>query len=146
MLRNLSILLTAAALALWAGPEAQAGRPDVSASPAPASDHPPAAAAPKAEPGRTPPFHGLLAASETEVRSRLGPPDVAWAKGSGAMWTYRLPDCALFVFFKAPQGQPLQVSGATSGPRVRGRNPPPVNECMAEALNRQGALAARSTP
>ena len=83
------------------------------------------------------PFHGLLGVSDADARTRLGPPDLARAEGAGAMWTYRLPDCALFVFLRADPGQPLRVSGAASGPRRRGQSPPPVNQCLAEALDRQ---------
>ncbi len=50
------------------------------------------------------------------------------------MWTYRLPDCALFVFFKAAEGQSLKVSGAATGPRRRGQPPTPVDACVAQAL------------
>jgi hypothetical protein len=90
-------------------------------------------------------FHGLMAQDRDAVRTRLGAPDVARDEGSGAMWTYRLPDCALFIFFRAPRGGAsdvaARVSGAASGPRVRGQRPLPVNECIAEAMNRQGSGA-----
>lgn len=140
MVRNLGLIAAATVFALWAGTAVRAARPDSDAQTAWSAGH-----GARGEGGRTPPFHGLLAADEMEVRSRLGAPDVARAEGAGAMWTYRLPDCALFVFFKSPQGQPLKVSGAASGPRVRGRTPPPVNECVAEALDRQDAVG-RSNP
>ena len=91
-------------------------------------------------------FHGLMDAAEADVRIRLGTPDVARAEGSGAMWTYSLPDCALFIFFRAPKGgapdAPARVSGAASGPRVRGQRPLPVNACIAEAMTRQGGGAS----
>ena len=83
------------------------------------------------------PFHGLLGAGDADARARLGPPDLARVEGAGAMWTYRLPDCALFVFLRAEPGQPLKVSGAASGPRRRGQSQAPVNQCLAEALDRQ---------
>jgi hypothetical protein len=106
---------------------------------------PPASGAPAPEPGPPPEpaqrFHGLLSADETQVRARIGSPDVTRAEGAGAMWTYRLPECALFVFFRLPKdaapGEPIRVSGAASGPRVRGRTPPPVNDCIAQAISRQ---------
>ena len=95
------------------------------------------------QPGAGQRFHGLLAADQADVRARIGAPDVARSEGSGAMWTYRLPDCALFVFFRTPKGaapgQPPRVTGAASGPRVRGRSPPPVNDCIGQALNRRAA-------
>src|ERR1041385_8590336 len=62
---------------------------------------------------------GLVNATQAQVKARFGEPDVARAEGSGAFWTYRLPDCALFVFFhKAAKG--LRVSSVTAGPRKRG--------------------------
>ena len=101
-------------------------------SSAPVSDQPAAAQR----------FHGLMAADQTEVRARIGAPDVARSEGAGAMWTYRLPDCALFVFFRGPKGAPAdapaRVSGAASGPRVRGQKPLQVNDCIAEGMSRQG--------
>ena len=87
------------------------------------------------------PLAGLLSANEAEARARLGPPDLARTEASGAMWTYRLPDCALFVFFKAAEGQPLRVSGAATGPRRRGQPPAGVDACIAQAL----AQAARGS-
>ncbi len=152
MIRSLALIVGAAALAFWAQSAARAGRLDLPVTPAsaaPAADLGLGAAPRAAKPasGRAAQFHGLLAASESEVKTRLGAPDVARSEGAGAMWTYRLPDCALFVFFKRPEGQPLKVSGAASGPRVRGRTPPPVNECVAEALQRQAAASTgRATP
>ena len=140
MVRTLALIIGVAAAGLWIQTTAHAARHDgAPASDAvdllqqqpPASDH---AARPAA---RTPQFHGLLAAGEAEVTSRLGAPDIRRAEGKGAMWTYRLPDCALFVFFRHADPDGLKVSGAASGPRVRGRNPPPVNECLSEALDRR---------
>jgi hypothetical protein len=111
----------------------------------------PKAAAPETAAVKPPPaqpFHGLMAADQAEVKTRLGSPDVARGEGAGAMWTYRLPDCALFVFFRGPKGASgdtvVRVSGAASGPRVRGQKPLPVNDCIAQAMNRQTAGA--STP
>ena len=56
------------------------------------------------QPGVGQRFHGLLAADQAEVRARIGAPDVERSEGAGAMWTYRLPECALFVFFRVPKG------------------------------------------
>ena len=95
-----------------------------------ADDTPP----PMEAPPSAPVYGGLRSLSETEARSRLGAPDIARNEGAGAMWTYRLADCALFVFFRAPGGQPLKVSGASSGPRSRGQTPIPVESCIAEGL------------
>lgn len=75
----------------------------------------------------------LLHASPAEVRARLGDPDVARAEGKGAFWTYRLPHCALFLFFH--QGAAgLQVSGAATGPRKRGEPVLTVPACLATAV------------
>lgn len=104
------------------------------------------AAAKPAQPAAPQQFHGLMAAGESDVRSRLGAPDVVRAEGSGAMWTYTLPSCALYIFFKTPKGATadsgLHVSGAASGPRVRGQRPLPVNDCIAQAMTRQGGSAS----
>jgi hypothetical protein len=148
MVRTLALIIGVAAAGLWIQTAAQAARHEgapvsdavnLLQEQPPASDHP-------AKPAQThaPQFHGLLAAGEAEVTSRLGQPDIRRTEGRGAMWTYRLPDCALFVFFKHSDSEGLKVSGAASGPRVRGRNPPPVNECLSEALDRR--LAEGSKP
>ena len=93
-----------------------------------------AAAAPSsAEPVYT--FEGLLGLNQDQARGRLGAPDLAQAAGSGAMWTYRLNDCALFVFFRSDNGQPLTVSGAAAGQRRRGQSVPTLEACLAAALN-----------
>ena len=104
---------------------------------APAHDEAQAESAPLdvETPAGAPVYGGLLSLSETEARARLGLPDIAREEGAGAMWTYRLQDCALFVFFRAPGGQALKVSGATSGPRQRGQTPIPVQACIAQALS-----------
>ncbi len=141
MVRTLTLIIGVAAAGLWVQTAAHAARQAT----LPQSDavnllqeQPPASGRPaKAPAGPKPQFHGLLAATEAETLSRLGAPDIRRAEGSGAMWTYRLPDCALFVFFKRSDADGLKVSGAASGPRTRGRNPPPVNECLSEALDRR---------
>jgi hypothetical protein len=69
-------------------------------------------------------------ATQAQVRARFGEPDVARAEGAGAFWTYRLPDCALFVFFRK-EGKALRVSGLSSGPRRRGESAPEAGACMA---------------
>ena len=103
----------------------------------PRADEPPARSP---DPAPSLPLSRLLSANEAEARARLGSPDLARTEGSGALWTYRLPDCALFVFFKAAEGQPLRVSGAATGPRRRGQAPAAVDACIAQAL------AARAGP
>ncbi len=137
MARNSSWPVLAAVLIFTGALAARA----VTASTAPKGALPQAASSLPAEPAQK--FHGLLAAAPEEVRAKLGQPDFSRGEGSGAMWTYRLPDCALFVFFKAPKGalpgMALKVSGAAAGPRVRGHAPPPVNACIAEAISRQAS-------
>ena len=142
MLKTLGLITGIAAAGLWVQTAAHAARQDIAAESSPAESSR-EAPGDKLHPGRTPPFHGLLAAGEPEVTQRLGPPDLSRAEGSGAMWTYRLPDCALFVFFRRSGAESLKVSGAASGPRMRGRNPPPVNECLAEAFERRVAEGSK---
>jgi hypothetical protein len=76
----------------------------------------------------------LLGASENDVRAALGEPAVARREDGGAMWTYRLPACALFVFFRASGREGLRVVGATSGPRRRGDAAPSAEVCLAAAV------------
>ena len=101
-----------------------------------APSRPAAAAGPDADrdpPGPAQAFGGLAALSEDQARARLGAPDIARSEGSGAMWTYRLPDCALMVFFRKAEGGPLRVSAAVAGPRRRGVAPQPLETCVAQA-------------
>ena len=75
----------------------------------------------------------LFRATPEGVRARLGDLDVSRAEGKGAFWTYRLPHCALFVFFhEGPKG--LRVSGASTGARKRGEAPLSVEACLASAV------------
>ncbi len=75
----------------------------------------------------------LFHAAPAAVRERLGDPDVARAEGKGAFWTYRLPHCALFLFFhEGPKG--LRVTGASTGPRRRGEPLLSVPACLASAV------------
>ena len=148
MIRTLALIIGVVAAGLLASTAVHAARQDAvpqgSSAEAAREDAGAAGRGDKLHPGRTPPFHGLLAATETEVTGRLGAPDLARAEGAGAMWTYRLPDCALFVFFRRAAPEGLKVSGAASGPRMRGRNPPPVNECLAEAFERHLAEGGKA--
>ena len=147
MSRTLVLIAGVAAAALLAQSAARAAHQDS----LPASDavdllheQPSASSRPaKPQANRPPPFHGLLGTSEAEVTARVGAPDLSRAEGKGAMWTYRLPDCALFIFFRRTPTEGLKVSGAASGPRTRGRNPPPVNECLTEAMSRRGAESGK---
>ena len=103
-----------------------------------------AAAAPKAEaapkPKDAPPDpllvrHRLVAAAPREVKARLGAPDVDHTEGKGAFWTYRLADCALYVFFQ-DTGKGLKLSGVSAGPRRRGQSTPDKEECLTAAETR----------
>ncbi len=108
-------MLTALLLALAAPAAAQAhARP-----PAPAAEAPAA-----------PTLKLLLGASEQEARLRLGEPDVARKEAAAAMWTYRRPACALYLYFKEEGGR-LRVVGAATGPRRRGDAAPGVDACLA---------------
>jgi len=89
-----------------------------------------AQAAPAADETR---LGALLGASETGVRAALGEPDVARREDGGALWTYRLPACALFVYFRAAGREGLRVVGAASGPRRRGDAAPTAEACLAAA-------------
>ncbi len=73
---------------------------------------------------------GLLHASPDRVRARLGEPSIARAEGKGAIWTYRAPRCALYIFFREDGG--LKVSGAAVGPRKRGVAAPDLDTCLVE--------------
>ena len=112
------IALAAAGGPAGARPRHKAAHAHAHAAPAAPASKPAALDAAPSEADRDPPgpmpaFGGLAALSETQARDRLGAPDIARSEGSGAMWTYRLPDCALFVFFRAAAGQLL-------GPRQLG--------------------------
>lgn len=96
----------------------------------------PGRAADKVEAGAVDPpseLGTLLHATGAQVKARLGDPDVARAEGKGAFWTYRLPHCALFLFFHdGPRG--LRVTGAATGPRKRGEPLLDVGACLASAV------------
>ena len=79
-----------------------------------------------AEPKSTAPLVGL---TPKELTARLGAPDVANGDGAGALWTYRLPDCAVLVFFE-DKGRGLRVAGAEAGPRRRGQPTPLLDACL----------------
>jgi hypothetical protein len=76
-------------------------------------------------------LQALLERGEADVRARLGEPDVARREDGGAMWTYRLPACALYVYFRTAGREGLRVVGAATGPRRRGEVPPGVDACLA---------------
>lgn len=72
----------------------------------------------------------LIGAGEAEAVIRLGRPDIARREAGGAVWTYRRPSCALFLYLRA-QGPDLRVTGAAAGPRRRGQPAPDTNACLA---------------
>jgi len=125
-------LITALAAAALAG-AALAAAPKAAPkfSSANASARPPRAV----EAGPELPGGRMLGATTSQIRSRLGAPDVAHAEGRGAFWTYRLPDCALFVFFQ-DEGKGLKVSGLSSGPRKRGQTAAGTEDCLSAAEDR----------
>ncbi len=145
MVRRIALILGAAALVTAlpaAARPAHAKPPAHAAKPKPDSQFEPDSPARPSKPSQMSsslPLSGLLAASEDDTRQRLGPPDLVRSEGQGAMWTYRLDDCALFLFFKGPEGQPLRVSGAATGPRRRGEPPAPVEACIAKAVAAQSS-------
>ena len=71
----------------------------------------------------------LVNATQAQVKAKFGEPDVARAEGSGAFWTYRLTDCALFVFFHK-ESKGLRVSSVTAGPLKRGDATPDAAACV----------------
>ena len=74
----------------------------------------------------------LVNATQAQVKARFGEPDVARAEGAGAFWTYRLPDCALFVFFHK-ESKGMRVSSVTAGPLRRGDATPDAAVCVTAA-------------
>ncbi len=119
------------AIAFLAVVLALAGRPALAASTAPPrhSEAVDNAETPEDDSGLGRLFH----AAPQAVRDRLGDPDVARAEGKGAFWTYRLPHCALFLFFhESPRG--LRLVGASTGPRLRGEPLLGVSACLASAV------------
>lgn len=120
-------------------------RPKPQPQPAAPSILEPAAPPPKpVEPAKppAPTLRELTAASEAQVRARLGAPDVARDEGAGAFWTYRLKSCALFVFFRTEDGHGLRMSGAQAGPRRRGQSAPSVEACLKQFSEPRDVAAA----
>ena len=106
-------------------------------APSPKAAHPVAA-----KPGPAPPLVGL---SPAEARSKLGEPDIAHSEGTGALWTYRLTDCALLLAFReGPKG--LRSTTALASPRRRGGEPPSLSVCIAEAETARKSRADKDAP
>jgi len=80
------------------------------------------------------------------VRLRLGEPALAREEGAGALWTYRLNRCVLFVAF-ADDGAGLRVTALSSGPRRHGEAQPETLACLREAeASRHASADALPTP
>jgi hypothetical protein len=78
-----------------------------------------------------PTLAGLLGADETRLRAELGDPDLMRAEGGGALWTYKLQTCAVYVFLSRPKpNAPWQVKGAQAGPLKRGQAAPDLDGCL----------------
>ncbi|MDP8917239.1 MAG: hypothetical protein M3M95_08575 [Pseudomonadota bacterium] len=77
-----------------------------------------------------PTVEALLGRSEAEVRRILGEPLIARREEGGAMWTYRRPTCALYVFFRPSGREGMRVTGLSSGPLQQGAAAPDVNACL----------------
>jgi len=126
-MRRLTLALTAGlALGPVVAEPAAAGR-----KPKRGKKETPAAEAPAPQPKRLT-AAGLVGADEALVKASLGEPVLARAEGAGAMWTYRLPDCALFVYFQKQGTQPLKVTGAAAGPLARGAATPETDACLSK--------------
>jgi hypothetical protein len=78
----------------------------------------------------------LMGRNERELRAALGEPDLQRSEGDGALWTYRLPQCALLVFMHRAGGQEFKVSGTQSSPLQRGGAVPDVDACLKAAASR----------
>ena len=132
----LALLLAAAPMAALAQEtpvQTPATAPDAPAAPPAAAPATADAAADPAElaPGAEMTLGALRDRSEAEVRAKLGEPAVARREDGGAMWTYRLPACALYVYFRTAGREGLRVSGLSTGPRRRGDVAPGVDACLA---------------
>jgi len=75
-----------------------------------------------------------VGSDETRLKAELGEPELMRAEGDGALWTYRLPACALYVFLgrDTPAGG-WKVKGAQAGPLKRGGAAPEVDVCLKSA-------------
>ena len=125
---RIAVPLAVCALVAFAGvAEAKTAK-----KPAPKPDAEASVPDPKPAPIPTAPKSRLSGLTTREITTRLGPPDVAHTEGKGAFWTYRLTDCALFVFFQ-DAGKGLKVSSVSAGPRKRGDPAPAAEDCLTAA-------------
>lgn len=79
-----------------------------------------------------PPPAALAGADEAAVTARLGQPLAARREGLGAMWTYRLGGCLLYVYFRH-DGSVLRVSAVEAAPLGPDAPRPTLEACVAEA-------------
>ncbi len=86
---------------------------------------------PAASPVRS--FQALIGRDERNLTLALGAPETARDEAGGAMWTYRLPSCALYVFLARDERGALRVKGGSTGPLRRGAPTPELDACVAEA-------------
>jgi hypothetical protein len=80
------------------------------------------------------PAANLAVASLTGMKAEmaevaLGPPDIARSEAKGAMWTYRKPDCVLFVYL-ADKGDGMRITGLSAGPRRAGDQALSADACL----------------
>lgn len=87
---------------------------------------------PQRAPGSpAPTLAGLVGSDEARLKAELGEPELMRAEGDGALWTYRLPGCALYVFLgRDSAASAWKVKGAQSGPLNRGGTAPDVDVCL----------------
>ena len=87
---------------------------------------------PQRAPGApAPTLASLMGSDETRLKTELGEPELMRAEGDGALWTYRLQGCALYVFLgRDAASGPWKVKGAQAGPLKRGGSTPDVDVCL----------------
>jgi hypothetical protein len=83
----------------------------------------------------------LVGRTDAELRTTLGAPELTRAEGDGAMYTYRLPGCALLVFLHKAEPSGYKVTGAQAGPLSRGGATPDVDACLKSAATATPAPA-----
>jgi hypothetical protein len=83
--------------------------------------------------GPAPTLAALVGADEARLKAELGEPELMRTEGDGALWTYRLPSCALTVFLTrdaTTAARGWKVKGAQAGPLKRGGTTPDVDVCL----------------
>jgi hypothetical protein len=77
----------------------------------------------------------LVGATDADLRTTLGTPDLERKEGDGALWTYRLSNCSLMVFLHRTDGG-MKVTGTQASPLVRGAQSIDVDACLRAAAAR----------